>query len=40
VLSTDATWLPHELVEAGFFLSGAELRRNQPRLWRDLQPAV
>ena len=35
-LETDVTWLPHALVEAGFFPSGSEVKRNRKDLWRDL----
>lgn len=37
-MQTDKTWLPHALVEAGFFKSGGEVKRNRPDLWRDVTP--
>lgn len=37
-IQTDETWLPRVMVDAGFFPSGSELKRNQPKLWRDLVP--
>lgn len=36
VLRTARTWLPHALVDAGFFPSGSEVKRNRADLWRDL----
>ena len=32
---SDASWLPHVLVEAGFFTSGSQIKKNRPDLWRD-----
>jgi hypothetical protein len=37
-IQTDETWLPAVLVEAGFFPSGNMVKKNQPKLWRDLVP--
>lgn len=37
-MQTDKKWLPHALVEAGFFRSGSEVKRNRPDLWRETTP--
>ena len=37
-MQTDKTWLPHALVDAGFFRSGSEVKRNRPDLWRNTCP--
>lgn len=37
-MQTDKTWLPHALVDAGFFKSGSEVKRNRPDLWRETSP--
>lgn len=35
VLVTDETWLPLILVQAGFFTSNSEVKKNRSDLWRD-----
>jgi hypothetical protein len=35
-VETDETWLPAVLVQAGFFPSNSEVKKNQPSLWRDV----
>lgn len=37
-IESDETWLPRILVDAGFFPSGGEVKRNRPDLWRDSRP--
>lgn len=37
-LITDETWLPLVLVQAGFFPSNGQVKKNQPKLWRDVVP--
>jgi hypothetical protein len=37
-LITDETWLPAVLVQAGFFASNGQVKKNQPKLWRDVVP--
>jgi hypothetical protein len=32
---SDKTWLPHILVEDGFFQSASQIKKNRPDLWRD-----
>lgn len=35
-LETDETWLPNVLVQAGFFSSGGQVKKNRKDLWRDI----
>lgn len=32
---TNKTWVPHILVEHGFFDSTSQIKKNRPDLWRD-----
>jgi hypothetical protein len=34
-LRSARTWIPHILVDAGFFKSGSQIRKNRPDLMRD-----
>ncbi len=35
-LKTDKKFLPHALVDHGFFDSTSEVRRNRPDLWKEI----
>ena len=37
-LLTDKVWLPAILVEAGFFVSNSQVKKNRPDLWITLNP--
>lgn len=34
-VESSETWLPSILSQAGFFVSNGDVKRNQPKLWRD-----
>jgi len=37
LISTDKMFLPHVLVEEGFFPSTGQVKKNRPDLWRDVE---
>ena len=38
IVRSGESWLPKVLVDAGFFSSGSQVKKNRPDLWRDREP--